>query len=86
MKSYEAKIRGIEEEHKLQLSQLGPKDHSPRPDFGIKAQYEMFQQQMEKERQEMGVVRKQVPGITCYFYCIYSCCFCGKGRGAAAGE
>jgi len=52
LKQYETKIKNIEEEHKQQLFKLSGQDKSPRPEFGFKAQFELLQKQVEKERQE----------------------------------
>jgi len=52
LKQYETKIKNIEEEHKQQLFKISGQDKSPRPEFGFKAQFELLQKQVEKERQE----------------------------------
>jgi len=52
LKQYETKIMKIEEEHKQQLFKLSGQDKSPRPEFGFKAQFELLQKQVEKERHE----------------------------------
>jgi len=52
LKQYDVKIKNIEEEHKQQLFKISGQDKSPRPEFGFKAQFELLQKQVEKERQE----------------------------------
>eukprot|EP00091_Calanus_sinicus_P021526 TRINITY_DN6418_c0_g1_i1.p1 TRINITY_DN6418_c0_g1~~TRINITY_DN6418_c0_g1_i1.p1 ORF type:complete len:233 (-),score=57.30 TRINITY_DN6418_c0_g1_i1:551-1249(-) len=52
LKQYETKIKNIEEEHKQQLFKISGQDKSPRPEFGFKAQFDLLQKQVEKERQE----------------------------------
>merc|ERR1719430_2895068 len=53
LKQYEGRIKNIEEEHKQALAKLGSgKSFSPKPEVGLKAQLELLQKQIEKERTE----------------------------------
>merc|ERR1711936_754640 len=52
LKQYETRIKNIEEEHKQQLFKLSGQDKSPRPEFSFKAQFELLQKQVGRERHE----------------------------------
>ena len=53
LKQYEGKIKAIEEEHKQAVGRLvGEKGFSPKPEVGLRAQLDLVQKQMEKERVE----------------------------------
>ena len=57
LRQYETKIKAIEEEHRNALAQMGG---PPKPDFSFKAQFDLLQKQVGKERQVCICYQKDV--------------------------